>query len=388
MPLHERGFFKVLVQSFKHELKIPKPFVKEYWRGVSNPIVLKLPNTLKQRVYWIRKNEDEIWLEEGWEQVVKDFGLEYSQFLTFDYKGWSCFEVKIYPKNDSEIMPPHHQICFFQILVHNKFYQKLRVPKCANECWKRMSNPIKLVLPYGVERKVNWTKRGEKIWLEQGWEKVVELCGLSHQWLLTFDYNGMSRFEVKVYDNTTLRVAYYDEYDVENNKDVDETESEDDDDDDDDDDNDDDDDDEDEDDDDDDGDDGDFAEDYCDEEYHYKFVQEHFKRKKTNTVNGSNRNPSFKIRIQESYVGSRCVAIPATFARKHLEEGPIRMIVGNRAWTVCYKTWRGRARYRKHKLQSGWLRFRRENNLEVGDVCVFELISKFPQTMIVRVQSG
>ncbi|XP_057736917.1 B3 domain-containing transcription factor VRN1-like [Arachis stenosperma] len=279
-------------------------------------------------------------------------------------------------------MSPHHQICFFQILAHNKFYQKLMIPKCANEYWKRMSNPIKLVLPCGsVERKVMWTKRGENIWLEQGWEKVVELCGLSYEWLLTFDYNGRSSFEVKVYDTTGLRVAYYnfDEYDVENNKDVDETESDDDDDDDDNDDDDDDD---------EDGDD-DFAEDYCDEEYHhYEFVQEHFKRKKTNIVNGSNRNPSFKIRIQESYVESRCVAIPATFARKHLEEGPIRMIVGNRAWTVCYKTWRGRARYRKHKLQSGWLRFRRENNLEVGDVCVFELISKFPQTMIVRMQSG
>ncbi|KAL4370927.1 hypothetical protein AHAS_Ahas06G0114700 [Arachis hypogaea] len=120
----------------------------------------------------------------------------------------------------------------------------------------------------------------------------------------------------------------------------------------------------------------------------HEFVQEHFKRKKTNTVNGRNGNPSFKIRIQESYVGSSCVAIPATFARKHLEEGPIRMNVGNRTWTVCYKTWRGSDRYRKHKLQSGWLRFRRENNLEVGDVCVFELISKFPQTMTMRLQSG
>ncbi|XP_057718331.1 B3 domain-containing protein At1g49475-like [Arachis stenosperma] len=229
-------------------------------------------------------------------------------------------------------MIPHHQICFFQILVHSKFHQKMMIPKCANEYWKRMSNPIKLVLPYGVEKKVNWTKRGEKIWLEQGWKKVVELCGLSYEWLLTFDYNGRSRFEVKVYDTTALRVAYYDV--VENNKDIDETESDDDDDDD-------------------------------DDESQHEFVQEHFKRKKTNTVNGRNGNPSFKIRIQESYVGSSCVAIPATFARKHLEEGPIRMNVGNRTWTVCYKTWRGSDRYRRHKLQSGWLRFRRENNLEV-----------------------
>ncbi|XP_057754351.1 B3 domain-containing protein At1g49475-like isoform X2 [Arachis stenosperma] len=151
-----------------------------------------------------------------------------------------------------------------KVLVHNKFHQKLMVPKCANEYWKRMSNPIKLVLPYGVERKVNWTKRGENIWLEQGWEKVVELCGLSYEWLLIFDYNGMSRFEVKVYDTTTLRVAYYKEYDVENNKDVDETENDDDDD---------------------------------------EFVQKHFKRKKTNAVNGAIGIPVSRFEFKNHMLG-------------------------------------------------------------------------------------
>ncbi|XLR02107.1 hypothetical protein S83_068305, partial [Arachis hypogaea] len=69
-----------------HELKISKVFVKEYWRGVSNSIVLKLQNNVEQRVHWIQKNEDKVWLEQGWKQIVEDFGLKHSQFLTFDYK--------------------------------------------------------------------------------------------------------------------------------------------------------------------------------------------------------------------------------------------------------------------------------------------------------------
>ncbi|MED6175470.1 hypothetical protein PIB30_078701 [Stylosanthes scabra] len=234
MTFHERGFFKILVHNFQHELKIPERFVRESWKGLSNPIVLKLPNNAEQRVHWIQRNEDQIWLKQGWAQVAEGFGFEYAQFLTFDYKGRSCFEVKIYHKTSSETLPPHNQRCFFQILVHSKFHQKLMVPKCfSNEYWKKMSNPIKLELPDGVEKKVNWSKRGETIWLEQGWEKVVELCGLCYEWLLTFDYKGRSCFEVKVYDNTALRVAYYNihENNNNNNKDGEETVTDDDDDD-------------------------------------------------------------------------------------------------------------------------------------------------------------
>ena len=61
------------------------------------------------------------------------------------------------------------------------------------------------------------------------------------------------------------------------------------------------------------------------------------------------------------------------FAKKHLEEGPVHLKVGGRTWTLRYKTWRGIST-RKHKLQKGWTKFRRDNHLEAGDVCVFELI--------------
>ena len=78
----------------------------------------------------------------------------------------------------------------------------------VREYWKRISNPIVLKLPNGVEQKVHWTKRDDNIWLGKGWEKVVELCCLKYEYLLMFDYKGGSCFEVKVHDKSTSQIKY------------------------------------------------------------------------------------------------------------------------------------------------------------------------------------
>ena len=78
----------------------------------------------------------------------------------------------------------------------------------VKEHWKRLSNPILLKLPIGSEQKVHWTKRDDNIWLENGWEKVVELCCLKYEYLLVFKYKGGSRFKVTVFDKSASQVVY------------------------------------------------------------------------------------------------------------------------------------------------------------------------------------
>ncbi|MED6186247.1 hypothetical protein PIB30_065011 [Stylosanthes scabra] len=80
-------------------------------------------------------------------------------------------------------------LSFRYLFTASKFHQKLMVPKCfSNEYWKRMSNRIKLELPDGVEKK-----------------------------------EGLVLNSKYVYDNTALRVAYYNIHENNNNKDSEET---------------------------------------------------------------------------------------------------------------------------------------------------------------------
>ncbi|RYR32306.1 hypothetical protein Ahy_A10g046898 [Arachis hypogaea] len=89
---------------------IPKSFVRKYWERISNPIILKLPNNREQEVYWSQRKNDEVWLENNWEKVVKLCHLEYEFLLTFEYKETSsCFELKVYDKSASQIN--YHSDC-------------------------------------------------------------------------------------------------------------------------------------------------------------------------------------------------------------------------------------------------------------------------------------
>lgn len=62
------------------------------------------------------------------------------------------------------------------------------------------------------------------------------------------------------------------------------------------------------------------------------------------------------------------------FVKEHcnqVHDNAILRVLGERAWPVKLGHWgRGRIRF-----QSGWRTFLRDNHLEIGDVCVFELIS-------------
>ncbi|MED6123096.1 hypothetical protein PIB30_046130 [Stylosanthes scabra] len=117
MSTHSPSFFKILIHKnkFKEVLMIPKGFVRRYWNRISsNPIVLKLPNNVEEKVHWIQEKEkDEVWLEKGWERVVKLCNLQYGFLVTFDLKEKSTFEIKVY---DQSALQLHYHSHFG---VHN-----------------------------------------------------------------------------------------------------------------------------------------------------------------------------------------------------------------------------------------------------------------------------
>ncbi|QHO04642.1 B3 domain-containing transcription factor [Arachis hypogaea] len=103
MPYHNM-FFKVLRHpNLYDETKVTKSFVKKYWKEVSNPILLELPSGDKIKVRWNKKEDDSIWLNEGWKRVVELLELKHQYFVIFKYKGESKFELIVFDLSAMEI---------------------------------------------------------------------------------------------------------------------------------------------------------------------------------------------------------------------------------------------------------------------------------------------
>ncbi|KAL6331544.1 hypothetical protein AAG906_011484 [Vitis piasezkii] len=83
--------------------------------------------------------------------------------------------------------------------------------------------------------------------------------------------------------------------------------------------------------------------------------------------------PFFIITMRPSYVGSKkSLTVPLSFVKRHFKRdnnNTILSVSDGRTWSVKYIK-------RKNNVQfsSGWTKFVRDNSLEVGDVCAFELV--------------
>ncbi|KAK2411293.1 B3 domain-containing transcription factor VRN1 [Trifolium repens] len=95
---HYPQFHRIILQDKK--LRIPKKYVEKFWKGISNPIFLRFPNGVQQKIFWVKDNGD-ILFQKNWNQFAKS--LKYGNLLTFKYKGGSCFKVKIFCVNALEI---------------------------------------------------------------------------------------------------------------------------------------------------------------------------------------------------------------------------------------------------------------------------------------------
>jgi len=67
--------------------------VDKFWKGISNPIFLKFPNGVQQKIFWV-ENSGDIWFQKIWDHFAKS--LKSGNLLTFKYIGRSFFKVKIF----------------------------------------------------------------------------------------------------------------------------------------------------------------------------------------------------------------------------------------------------------------------------------------------------
>ncbi|KAK7308457.1 hypothetical protein VNO77_42063 [Canavalia gladiata] len=89
---------------------IPRSFVKQYGKELSNPVIIRLPNGDKWEVCWTKRDND-IWFQKGWEKFAQHYSLSHGHFLVFRYERGFHFHVLIFKESALEIDYPISITC-------------------------------------------------------------------------------------------------------------------------------------------------------------------------------------------------------------------------------------------------------------------------------------
>ncbi|KAF4395219.1 hypothetical protein F8388_001606 [Cannabis sativa] len=264
---------------------------------------------------------------------------------------------------------------FFKIILQETLLNnKIQIP---NTFWVKycgcVSSQVILKLPCGSRWEVGLTKSSdEKVWIAKGWNKFVQDCCLSHGNLLVFGYEGNSQFNVMIFEKNTLEREYHfmpktrdkspplpcSSQSHKKRKTSPYVKTED---------------------------------DICGESSMPRWMEpSNISRKQmlrgTEKVEALMRangfksdDPFFSVLMQASFVGSSSynMIIPFGFAKYHLlshskhhEDVILKVAEDERFWPVrCnYRQYNGHSQIR---FESGWRAFAMDNDLKVGDVCIF-----------------
>ncbi|XP_062102227.1 B3 domain-containing transcription factor VRN1-like [Humulus lupulus] len=289
---------------------------------------------------------------------------------------------------------------FFRIVLEQSFGNKLQIPKTF---WRKycgsLSSQVFLELPCGSRWEVGLTKSSDgKVWIEKGWNNFAEHCSLGRGNLLVFRYKGNSQFNVIIFDNTTVEIDYpFNPNHIEKYVDIDEDDAS--------------------------TEDSDFSwypktrdksplpcsrshkqmktspygksevkfdlsDKICGESSILRWMEpQNFTRKQRlggkekaealmRAKDFKSNDPFFIVPMQPSFVGSAYkMVIPFLFAKDYLlsiskHQDVILKVKDGRTWSVKYYSRKGR-RSSKTRFECGWRAFAQDNDLKVGDVCVF-----------------
>ncbi|XP_065859262.1 B3 domain-containing transcription factor VRN1-like [Euphorbia lathyris] len=98
-------FFKVILSnSDQHEkTAIPRRFVKKYGGYLSSPLILRVPSGQKWKIDLV-KSEGDVWMQNGWKEFTDYYSVGYGYVLVFDFdRSVSEFNVTIGDRSATEI---------------------------------------------------------------------------------------------------------------------------------------------------------------------------------------------------------------------------------------------------------------------------------------------
>ncbi|CAI0406784.1 unnamed protein product [Linum tenue] len=100
-----RVFFRVMLPSVVREkkLKLPAKFVRGYGDELSSMARLSLPNGFIWKVGLAKTAADEIWFSDGWDSFASCNSINSGYLMVFKYVGSSAFEVEIFDQSTCSI---------------------------------------------------------------------------------------------------------------------------------------------------------------------------------------------------------------------------------------------------------------------------------------------
>ncbi|XP_062015032.1 B3 domain-containing transcription factor VRN1-like [Rosa rugosa] len=257
----------------------------------------------------------------------------------------------------------------------------MKVPnKFVMKYGKDLLNSVYLKLPSGSEWEVELTRCRDKIWFEKGWPEFSMFCSLDYGSFLVFRYEGNSHFHVCIFDMSATEIDYpITMPKIEEVVEDDDLSIE-------------------------------ILEDFQPSPKARKqspLPRPPYKKMRTSLSSNANMNfdrentakrhlikqpdsnitlqkanafksdkPSFEIVMQPSSIHYHMMSLPNEFSKRYLMKLPagiaILRVSDGRTWSVKFKYDHANSRAR---LLKGWSPFVRDNNLKVGDVCVFTLIN-------------
>ncbi|XP_058007704.1 B3 domain-containing transcription factor VRN1 isoform X1 [Hevea brasiliensis] len=275
---------------------------------------------------------------------------------------------------------------FFKIILDNTIRQgKLGIPrKFVRKYGNDLSSPVILSVPSGAIWRVELLKCDGDVWLGQGWQDFSNYYSLEHGNFLVFKYEGDCQFHVLIFNKSASEIEYPcnniynanpDHDELQDNK-IEENED-------------------------------DTSVEALDDQSQCKkmgekstflcaqsrkLMQSRCKKNEhrkvgtptscpipSQALDAANKfiteYPSFNVVLKQYHLVHSYVVVLPSFFLSHFERKTqnILLQIADRMWPVKLICPSGKG---PAVLSAGWRVFSRENALEVGDVCVFELIKR------------
>ncbi|KAK2665175.1 hypothetical protein Ddye_003749 [Dipteronia dyeriana] len=91
-------FFKIILGSIKERLRIPPKFLHHILKDLTKTATLKISSGDIWTVE-MKRSKDGVFMEDGWQQFLRDNSLTDKHFLVFNYDGNMSFSVQIFEPN-------------------------------------------------------------------------------------------------------------------------------------------------------------------------------------------------------------------------------------------------------------------------------------------------
>ncbi|OMO84154.1 hypothetical protein COLO4_22195 [Corchorus olitorius] len=306
----------ILLETLQNgKLGIPIDFIKKYGKGISSPALLRVPSGEVWKVE-LTKGDGKVWLKNGWQEFSKHYALERGQFVVFRYQGNSKFHVVILDTTATEIQyPPHtsnHHAQFNEIPEESGNDESIKI---IEEIPSAPTRKFKEKLQVPCPRPCKKPRSSDPA-------NITEVINLESESLAPQAmHNGVPAKKVQ---KRTWSTSYGTQK--------------------------------------------------------LKAGEKRLALERAERAFQS-ENPFFMRVMQPSYVGltQLCtLGLPADFVREHLMKGDCEITLCNsdgKTWPVKLHQAQSEKGTVYAMLQNGWETFVQDNNLQLGDVCAFELIN-------------